>query len=249
MTGLLVSVRDTAESQAALRGGAALIDVKEPLHGSLGAASPAVWRQVRNEVPPHIPCSAALGELKDVSAEQAAHWRSSLASYQYAKLGLAECGEISNWQSRWQAILHELPPETRPVAVVYADWQSASAPAPEEILSAAIKLSCAALLIDTFDKSGGSISTYFSLQELRHFIAAARFANLITVLAGSLTPTLIAELLPLAPDFLAVRGAVCRGGRTGTVEETLVADLVQMLLSTRDGVNHFSTPAKAPFAA
>ena len=249
MTGLLVSVRDAAEAEAALRGGAALIDVKEPLHGSLGAASPEVWQQVRNVVPPNVPCSAALGELTDITDEQVDHWRSTLAGYQYAKLGLAGCGEMSNWQRRWQAILHELPPETRPVAVVYADWQSACAPSPDKTLSAAIENSCSALLIDTFDKSCGSISTYFSLQELKHFLSAARFANLTTVLAGSLTPALIRELLPLEPDFLAVRGAVCRGGRTGTVDESLVADLVQMLLSTRDGANHFSTPAKAPFAA
>ncbi len=249
MTGLLVSVRDAAEAEAALRGGAALIDVKEPLHGSLGAATPETWRQVRDAMPPHVPCSAALGELNDLTAEQVARWRSSLAGYQYAKLGLAGCRETSDWQIRWQAILHELPPETHPVAVVYADWQSASAPSPDKILSAAIESPCSALLIDTFDKSRGSISMYFSLQELKHFLSAARFANLITVLAGSLTPALVRELLPLEPDFLAVRGAVCRGGRTGTVDESLVADLVQVLLSTRDGANHFSAPAKAPSAA
>jgi uncharacterized protein (UPF0264 family) len=249
MTGLLVSVRDVAEAQAALRGGAALIDVKEPLHGSLGASSPEVWRQVRDAIPPHVPCSAALGELTDVTDEQVAHWRFSLAGYQFAKLGLAGCGEIIEWQKRRQALLHELPPETRSVAVVYADWQSAGAPSPDKVLSAAIESSCSALLIDTFDKSRGSISTYFSTQELKHFLSAARFANLTTVLAGSLTPALAGELLPLEPDFLAVRGAVCRGGRTGTVDESLVGDLVQMLLSTRDGTNHFSTPAKAPFAA
>lgn len=249
MTGLLVSVRDPVEAQAALRGGASLIDVKEPLHGSLGSASPEVWRQVRDAMPRQVPCSAALGELADVTYEQVSHWHARLAGYQYAKLGLAGCGEISNWQKRWQTVLHELPSETHPVAVVYADWQSAGAPSPDRILSAAIESSCSALLIDTFDKSRGSISMYFSFQELKHFLSAARFANLITVLAGSLTPALIRELLPLEPDFLAVRGAVCRGGRTGTVEESLVADLVQMLLSTRDGANHFSTPAKGPFAA
>ena len=249
MTGLLVSVRDAAEAESALRGGAALIDVKEPLHGSLGSASPEVWRQVRDAVPAHVPCSAALGELKDLTTQQVARWYSSLAGYQFAKLGLATCGNTSNWKSRWQSVLQELPPETRPVGVVYADWQSAGAPSPDKVLSAAIESSCSALLIDTFDKSRGSISTYFSLQELKHFLSAARAANLTTVLAGSLTPVLVRELLPLAPDFLAVRGAVCRGGRTGTVEESLVADLVQMLLSTRDGANHFSTPAKAPFAA
>ena len=249
MTGLLISVRDATEAQAALRGGATLIDVKEPLHGSLGAVAAEVWREVRDVVPRQIFCSAALGELKDIAPQQAAAWRSSLASYQFAKFGLAGCGEIRDWNKRWQAILQMLPPETRPVAVVYADWQSADSPPPEAILSAAIEQSCSALLIDTFDKNRGSLSAHFSFPELQHFLAAARAANLITVLAGSLTLALARELLPLAPDFLAFRGAVCRGSRSGEVDELLVADLARMLLSTRDGMNQFSTPAKAPFAA
>ena len=40
MTGLLVSVRDGQEARAALDGGAAVIDVKEPLRGSLGLPQP-----------------------------------------------------------------------------------------------------------------------------------------------------------------------------------------------------------------
>ena len=36
---LLVSVRSAEEARAALEGGAALIDVKEPSRGSLGSAS------------------------------------------------------------------------------------------------------------------------------------------------------------------------------------------------------------------
>ena len=249
MTGLLVSVRDAVEAQAALRGGAALIDVKEPRHGSLGAASPEVWRQIRDAMPSHVPCSAALGELMDVAPQQARLWPASLTGYQFAKLGLSGCGKVSDWQSRWQSVLHELPPETRRVAVVYADWQTAGAPSPGEILSAAIECTCAALLIDTFDKNAGPISAHFSFQEIEVLLTAARAANLTTVLAGSLTLELARELLPLAPDYLAVRGAVCRGGRSGTVDESLVTDFAKMLLSTRDGANHFSTPAKAPFAA
>ena len=249
MTGLLVSVRDAAEALAALRGGATLIDVKEPLHGSLGAASPDVWWQVRDAVPPQVPCSAALGELKDVTPQQARQWRSSLAGYQFAKLGLAGCRETNDWQSRWRDILRELPSETRPVAVVYADWQTAGAPSPDEILPAAIDCSCSAVLVDTFDKTRGSISGHFSLKEIERILSAARAASLTTVLAGSLTLALAHKLLPLAPDFLAVRGAVCRGSRSGEMDESLVRDFAEMLLSTREGANHFSAPAKATFAA
>ncbi|MBC7853755.1 MAG: hypothetical protein IAF94_09990 [Pirellulaceae bacterium] len=249
MTGLLVSVRDAAEALAALRGGAALIDVKEPRQGSLGAASPEVWREVRLAVPTHVACSAALGELRDISPQQVSQWSDSLAGYQFAKLGLSGCRVISDWQVRWRAVLDELPAKTRPVAVIYADWKSAGAPSPDEILPAAIDASCSALLIDTFDKSRGSITAHLDHQKVLQLLSAARAAKLITVLAGSLTLELARELLPLAPDFLAVRGAVCRGGRSGAVEESLVRDFANLLLSTRDGANHFSAPAKAPFAA
>ncbi|MFN0021207.1 MAG: (5-formylfuran-3-yl)methyl phosphate synthase [Pirellulaceae bacterium] len=249
MTGLLVSVRDALEAQAALRGGATLIDVKEPLHGSLGAATPEAWREIRLAVPAEIPCSAALGELKDVTPEQVAKWRSSLAGYQFAKLGHSSCTQTPDWKARWQTVLQALPPETGRVAVIYADWQSAGAPSPEEVLQAASESSCSALLVDTFDKSRGSVTAHLSEIELSEILAAARAAGLTTVLAGSLTLALVQELLPLAPDFVAVRGAVCRAGRAGTVEESLVNDFAKMLLSTRDGANQFSTPAKAPCAA
>lgn len=249
MTGLLVSVRDAAEAQAALRGGATLIDVKEPLHGSLGAASPEAWREIRRVVPAEIPCSAALGELKDITSAQVAAWRTSLSGYQFAKLGLASCSKLPDWKSRCRTVLQELPPEIRHVAVIYADWQSAGAPSPEEVLQAAVENSCSALLVDTFDKSRGPLTAHVSEKKLAEVFAAARAAGLATVLAGSLNLALARELLSLSPDFIAVRGAVCRAGRAGMVEETLVNDFANLLLSTRDGANHFSPPAKATFAA
>src|SRR5205807_1071510 len=59
---LLVSVRSPDEALAAIKGGADIIDVKEPAHGPLGRADAAVWRAVREAVPPSIPVSVALGE-------------------------------------------------------------------------------------------------------------------------------------------------------------------------------------------
>src|SRR5690242_18461623 len=60
---LLVSVRSAAEAQAALTGGASLIDVKEPARGSLGRADAATLTDVLRMVAGRRPVSAALGEL------------------------------------------------------------------------------------------------------------------------------------------------------------------------------------------
>ena len=55
MTRLLVSVRSAAEARTALAGGADVIDVKEPAHGSLGRASTEVIREVIDAVAGCVP--------------------------------------------------------------------------------------------------------------------------------------------------------------------------------------------------
>ena len=62
MTRLLVSVRSAAEAEAALAGGAALIDVKEPDRGALGRADDAVIADVVRAVAGRAPVSAAASQ-------------------------------------------------------------------------------------------------------------------------------------------------------------------------------------------
>ena len=63
MTRLLVSVRSAAEAEAALSGGASVIDVKEPTRGALGRADDAVIADVvrspagRRSAPPSASCA------------------------------------------------------------------------------------------------------------------------------------------------------------------------------------------------
>src|SRR5215469_12623731 len=97
MTRLLVSVRSAAEAEAALRGGAALIDVKEPAHGPLGRASDEVIEEVVRVVAGRLPVSAALGELIDNFADVLPSCIGSLA---YLKWGLSRSAdwEESIWQ-------------------------------------------------------------------------------------------------------------------------------------------------------
>ena len=48
-------------------------------------------------------------------------------------------------------------------------------------------------------------------------------------LAGSLGPREIGRLRELAPDWFAVRGAACAGGRAGTVNVERVRSLTALL--------------------
>lgn len=224
--GLLVSVRSVAEAEAALAGGAAIIDVKEPTRGALGAADLEIVEAIIDHVADRVPVSAALGELVEVASTTLSRTSGRLA---YAKIGLARCGSLPDWQSRWEEAIAQLPAEVQPVAVAYADWQDADAPDPQHILEAAQQTRCRTLLFDTFDKSAGSLLDLLDVHELAALVRVARERGLDVVLAGRLQPEHVQLLAELEPDLLGVRGAVCRGGRSGMVCHARIASFVDLL--------------------
>lgn len=220
MTRLLVSVRSLDEAIDAVEAGADLIDLKEPAAGSLGRVPTAVAHEVAKRLGRQAPVSMALGELAELgeatelaSSAGAGEFYDIPLGVSFVKLGLAGCATNSGWAGRWAAVVDRLPATCAPVAVIYADWQTARAPSPDTVLATARSIGCRALLIDTFAKSGGALFDYLQPSQLSVLLTAARMQGLVTVLAGSLTATTAPLLLPLRPDYLAVRGAVCDGSR------------------------------------
>ncbi len=230
MTGLLVSVRSGWEARQAVEGGADLVDVKEPARGALGSAEPTVWGQVAAEVAGRVPTSVALGELHE--AECAAD-STPLAAFQFAKLGLAGCRNRPDWLQRWARRLQALPAHVTPVAVVYADWVAAESPRPEEILERAVELRCGVALFDTCDKTRGDLLDHLGQTELTRLSRRARHGGLRLVLGGGLVPATIRKVLTLEPDYIAVRGAVCRGDRAGDLDAGLVRRLQILVRGVR----------------
>jgi len=227
---LLASVRSAAEAEAALAGGAHLLDVKEPAAGSLGRPNCAAIAEVVGCVAdraalPAVPISVALGELEDAGGSAI----DLPAGVHFAKLGLAGCSSIPFWRDRWRQVTRALPPEVARVAVAYADWKSAESPAPNEVLQFAIDESCSALLVDTYHKSGGNLAQLGPLKSLASFVESVHSAGLISVLGGSLDAAAIRRLKPLEPAYFAFRTALCEGGRQGTVSAARVRDMVALL--------------------
>ena len=225
---LLVSVRSGAEALAALAGGAAIIDVKEPLHGPLGRAPVAVWREVRDVVPAQVPVSVALGELTDWSdVYELPIPRDAWSGVTFRKLGLSHAPP--DWIDRWRGV-RRLAGECEAraaswVAVVYIDWQAARAPHPDSIIAAASTIDeCRGVLFDTWDKSQcAGINLAWKPQ-----VERVRESGRLVALAGSLDVEAIARLAPLQPDIFAVRGAACSGGnRLGAIDPGRVAALAQ----------------------
>ncbi len=231
MTGLLVSVRDANEAQQALAGGADVIDVKEPARGALGAADPEVWNDVRQTIPSNVPLSVALGELADNAIAEHAR---CVQNIQYAKVGLAGCLELADWQRRWEQVLALLPAETERVAVGYADHRAARAPDPLAVLRAAPAANCRTLLLDTFEKHQGDLFEHLDDDQLTLLARECQISGIALALAGSLRLTSIARALSFAPALVAVRGAACLGDRNGTVCRRLVKRLKRRITANSE---------------
>jgi uncharacterized protein (UPF0264 family) len=240
MTGLLVSVRDSAEAEMALAAGVDLIDVKEPSRGSLGAASPDVWQRVLDVCGNVCPVSAALGELLAPGVKELASQARGLT---YAKVGLAGCAAASDWSGRWRECLEALPSGVAAVAVAYADSERAVAPRAEEVLEHALQYGCRALLLDTYQKQQGDLFAFLTHTRLRGLVAQAHSRGLLVVLAGSIGRDSISAVKKLGADYLAVRGAVCRGTRDGPADLLLMQQLVDELASTKPIRQLASRPA------
>jgi uncharacterized protein (UPF0264 family) len=224
---LLVSVRDAVEAEAALGGGADLIDVKEPARGALGRADDATITAVIQRVAGRRPVSAALGELTpDSRADRPAGLR-------YVKWGLAGWGTASGWQQQLRDMYR---PHLRSqrlsgiVLVAYADWRNAAAPPVEDVFEF-VRQFGTVVLLDTFDKVPGR--TLLDYLPAREIVALCRWCQAVDIkvaLAGSLGVTQLLALREACPDWFAVRGAACADGhRAGPISAARVCELKRLL--------------------
>jgi (5-formylfuran-3-yl)methyl phosphate synthase len=238
MTRLLVSVRSVAEAEAALAGGAALIDVKEPAHGSLGRADDRVIAEVAGFVAGRLPVSAALGEFL---AAGTTSLPAVLSSMSYVKWGLSGCGTLgTGWTAPLQIAVQQLRqrfPGCGFVAVAYADWERAAALCPDDVCDLACSLGASVLLLDTWGKDRTTLLDWLPPDAIVRLSARVRREKIQLALAGGLGLAQVRALLPLEPDWFAVRGAVCRGRQRGGVVERdrvrLLVDLLDQITPSR----------------
>jgi uncharacterized protein (UPF0264 family) len=230
--GLLVSVRSAAEALSALAGGAAIIDVKEPANGPLGRAADPVIVTVVSVIGGRCPVSAALGELRD---DVGAAIPDGLS---FVKWGLAGQARSADWRC---AIERRARSGARVVHVAYADWPCAGAPPVEEVFAAATARAGGVLLVDTHCKEAATrgrarptLLDWLPIPWLEDLCGGARAAGVRVALAGSLGAREIRALAGARPDWFAVRGAACEGGREGVVSTEQVRALAQLIRQRHD---------------
>lgn len=211
-----MSVRDACEAEAALRGGAAVIDVKEPDRGPLGMADVAAIADIVTLINGRAPVSAALGEVVEWIA--AVDARSALLpalppGLSFVKLGLAGLGARGDWCTMWLSVRMAFEQAAgRPlpwVAAAYADAGRADAPPLSDVIEAAARTACPGVLIDTWDKSRGGLFECLPEPELLRGLQRARRRGLFVALAGKLTAADLRRPALQSADVIGVRSAAC----------------------------------------
>ena len=229
---LLVSVRSGTEVNAAVSGGADIIDAKEPDLGSLGPVSAESFRGIAQQVPAHLVLSAALGDFADeeeVHAAVAGFPEIPRPTVLYLKLGFAGVSSVRRIRGLLQAACSASRRRSLRspaiIAVAYGDCDRAGTASPEEVWQAAAAAGAAGLLLDTQVKAHTHLLDWVEPARLRALIESARAAGLLTAVAGGLGVEQLATVRRCYPDIVGFRGAVCAGGRSGRVSRSKVARL------------------------
>ncbi|MCB0568030.1 MAG: (5-formylfuran-3-yl)methyl phosphate synthase [Lewinellaceae bacterium] len=211
---VLISVVSLAEARIAIKGGADILDIKNPLEGSLGAQFPWVLKEIAQEVKGSgILCSAALGDLpfKPGTAALAAFGAASCGA-EYIKAGLLGA---KNYQEAFE-MMNGVAKATRlanPLALVvaagYADYNRFGGIPYSLLVSAAADAGADVVMLDTAIKDGKALLDVMDRSEILRFIALGHEAGMQVALAGSIKEEHLEALSAMNPDVIGIRGAVC----------------------------------------
>ena len=236
---LLISAVDEKEALEAIRGGADIIDVKNPKEGPLGASFPWVIKQIRTATPRYIELSCTLGDVPNLpgTASLAALGAASLG-VNYIKTGLyglkTKEEAIYLMQNVVKAV-KDVDSSIKVVATGYADANRVGSVSPLLIPEIARAAECDLAMLDTAVKDGKNLFSCLSADQLSAFVEETHGYGLKAALAGSLKKENLPALCALDVDVIGIRGAACTGGDRvkGRITYEKVFGLVQVVRNTK----------------
>jgi uncharacterized protein (UPF0264 family) len=225
---LLVSVSNGEDAEAALRGGADIIDAKDPARGALGAVERAAFHDIRLTCSDRVPVTAALGDRGPAAFFERQAQAFAAAGASLVKIGFSKAVSRPEIEHLLRAAVRgaaAAPVPAGVIAVAYADWKQVSSAVPDDVLSAAVSAGVAGILFDTADKDGPGLSRLISPGQLDRWIGQAHDAALLVAVAGRLSADDFDWLVPLGADIAGVRGAACDAGRASRISAARVTML------------------------
>lgn len=214
-TRLLASVTGPQEAELAIRGGADLVDLKDPARGALGALPIPTIRTILDRVNRRAQTSATIGDLPaDSSLVLDAIRTTAATGVDYVKVGFFSEGHVRACLPVVADVAQQTNHGAGIVAVLFADRSP-----PIGDLTRFANAGCAGVMLDTAEKGVKCLRDYLPTETLAAFVRQAQDLGMLCGLAGSLRLGDISVLLRLGPDYLGFRGALCASSqRTGTLE-------------------------------
>jgi uncharacterized protein (UPF0264 family) len=230
---LLVSPKNLGESIIAVQGGADIIDIKNPLEGSLGANYPWVIKKIKESLPKSLELSATMGDFDNRPgfASLAARGLSNL-DVTYIKVGLFIKSFKHSLELAESIVKATKNSGSRVVLAGYADYSKIGTIDPGKLPKTAILSGAEGVMIDTYQKNGNTIFEHLEMPDLYSFVKDSKDIGLITALAGSVKKEHIPRLKRLDPDIIGVRGAVCTNTDRlrGKIEKEKVKEFKKLLI-------------------
>ena len=206
MTQMLASVANVHEARCLLPVGVDILDIKDPRKGALGAVAVRSVAEIVNAVSGRVPTSATIGDLPmqpDLIDKGLTEMRTT--GVDIVKVGIF-AAKIT--PPVLDVLRKHAQSGARIVLVFFVDLKP--------VLNDFTHLADAGMygvMLDTADKTGGSLCSIMQEEALRSFVHTAKTQGLMTGLAGSLKIDDIQPLLGLKPDYLGFRGALCSRGQ------------------------------------
>jgi len=226
---LLVSPINIEEAEAAMAGGADILDVKNPKEGSLGANFPWVIRSVAEVAAGKLPVSATIGDFdyKPGTASLAA-LGAAFSGADYIKVGLLKIenqGQATDMLGNIVRAVKEFDENKKLVAAAYSDHARVGSISPMDLPEVASECGADVVMVDTAIKDGKTTFEFMSEAEIGEFISAGHNLGMEVAIAGTIKFGDLELLRRVDPDIIGVRGAVCGGDRSGQIKEELVRQM------------------------
>ena len=216
MTKMLASADCLDEALLLLESAVDIIDLKDPKQGALGALPIESIETIVNAVNQKKLVSATVGDLPmnpDVVFDAVVAM--SKTGVDYIKIGFFPDGNGLACLSKLSTIAQQ---GYQLIAVLFADAE------PDiHIIKAISDAGFYGVMLDTMDKSKGSLKQVMSEDKIKEFVTMSKEYGLLCGLAGSLKEIDIPSLIKLKVDYLGFRGALCdQHNRTSQLDKKAI---------------------------
>lgn len=232
MTQMLASVSNVQEALIALEAGVDIVDLKNPAQGALGALPLTVISEIVAAIDGRKVISATIGDLvmdPELLMRVIAH--TEILGVDIIKLGFFGA---ANHRQCIKALQPLIASGLRVVAVLFADQKPDFGLLPEFE-----KAGFFGVMLDTVNKTEGSLLDYMMNDGLMAFVQMARSCNLQSGLAGSLRLEHVSTLTALSPSYLGFRGAICTNlQRNSPISRSKAMEIKELLYKSNKTLGH-----------